>query len=73
MKKTPLMTVLLGSVLMLPAVSFAAEKDPYISGFESFAKENPELAGDMKTYIKDIQKAMTEKPELKPVTTNESH
>jgi hypothetical protein len=73
MKKTPLMTVLLGSVLMLPAVSFSAEKDPYISGFENFAKENPELAGDMKTYIKDIQKAMTEKPELKPVTTNESH
>ena len=63
-------TVLTASSIALMFGSTAAmaadkSKDPYIAAFENYAKETPELAGAMKAYVKDLEKAVKQEPELK--------
>ncbi|WP_321277253.1 hypothetical protein [Thiomicrorhabdus indica] len=57
----------LTAIALVPSLAIAADKskDPYIAAFENYAKENPELAGAMKAYVMDIEKAVKQDPDLK--------
>lgn len=59
---TSLVAMMLGSTA---AIAADTTKDPYVSAFENYAKEAPELADAMKAYVKDIEKAVKQDPELK--------
>lgn len=59
---TSFVALMLGSTAAMAADK---SKDPYIAAFENYAKETPELAGAMKAYIKDLEKAVKQEPELK--------
>lgn len=63
------------AAVMTPVAALAADKtkDPYIAGFENYAKENPELAGAMQAYVKDLEKAVQQDPKLKFKPHGESH
>ena len=57
----------LATIALTPSIATATDKskDPYIAAFENYAKENPELAGAMKAYAMDIEKAVKQDPDLK--------
>ncbi|BBP44863.1 hypothetical protein THMIRHAS_02360 [Thiosulfatimonas sediminis] len=64
-KKTTLMLGL--TAALLASAGHAADKsgkDPYLAGFEAYAKENPTLAPAIEAYKKDLQKAMQQNPNL---------
>ena len=48
------------------AASKGDGKDPYIAGFENYAKENSALSDSMKAYIKDVEKVVKQNPKLAP-------
>lgn len=47
-----------------------SKQDPYVSGFENYAKENKELSSSMQSYIKELQQIMKANPELNESKTH---
>lgn len=50
-----------------------SKQDPYVSGFENYAKENKELSSSMQSYIKELQQIMKANPELNESKTQAEH
>lgn len=65
-KPTFLIATAFMALLAFSSQAFAAsaESDPYKEGFEAYAKENQMMEDAIKSYLKDLEKAIKEKPDL---------
>lgn len=68
-------SALVFAAFISPQVSASApvpDNDDYIEGFQSYAKENPELAGSIQAYVQEVEKVMKTHPDLKDTKTKTS-
>lgn len=65
-KPTILIASALTALFAFSSQAFAetTERDPYKEGFEAYAKENQMMEAAINSYLKDLEKAIKEKPSL---------